>query len=306
MISRKKKFLVSNPPITVSLDGFVSCRLYEDTRPHCLEIAKLQKGLVLLVNGKEVVEEGAGFGTPVALYEDRPYFSSSAEVTVEKLEDRKVLTKSFRMDTVSRKRFGKRFYLHDGVYIFLHKSFHRVYTRKGKLTPLLTKVIELRKALRIKTEFQQTEPKGTITVKYTCLPSAIEVEVQLSQLDHRGCKEILILNEQGTSFFRKYSDSNGLKLVDEQIGPWEKVNAEEASLSNMSETLAFSLKKTDGAVLQRGREKVQKRFSWVGFSYSLRPNTSAFRYVIELRVAGVKKRAGPILGDEVPVQEINP
>ena len=70
----------SRNPITVSVDGHVSCRLYSDTRPHCLEIAPLQKGLVLVLNGKELIGEGVGFGAPVVVYRDRPYFSTSAEV----------------------------------------------------------------------------------------------------------------------------------------------------------------------------------------------------------------------------------
>jgi len=293
--------LGSNPPITVDLAGHVSFRLYEDTRPHCLEIARLQKGLVFLVDGKEVIEEGVGFGVPVILCEDRPYFSSSAETTIQTEGDREVLTKTFRLDTVSRKRFGKNFYLNDGFYIFFHRRFHDVYTRKGKFTPILTKLIELRKALGINTEFQQIKPKGTITVRYACSPRLIEVEVQLSELDRARCKEVLILNEQGASIFRRYSDTQGLTLVDDQIGAWEKVDAEEASLSNMNETLAFSVKKTDGAELLRGREKVQKRYSWVGFCYSLRPNISIFKYTIKLATI-----ANGNSGGEIPAQKVNP
>lgn len=274
--------MIFNPPITANLDGLFSCRLYEDTRPHCLEIAQLQKGLVLLIDGKEIIEEGVGFGTPVVLYEDRPYFSSSAQIQLQANGDRSVLTKSFSMDTVSRKRFRKAFYLNDSFYIFFHRRFHNVYTRRGKVTPILTKIIELRKALRINTEFHKVKPRGTITVKYTCSPGTIEVEVQLSRLDRARCKEIQILNEQGASFFRKYSDSDGLTLVDGQIGAWETVEADEVSLSNLKETIAFTMRNKAEATLLRGREVVPKRYSWVGFCYSLNPRTQRFKYAIKL------------------------
>ena len=114
--------MVSPQPITVNLNEHISCRLYNDTRPHCLETAALQKGLVLIVDGKEVIEEGVGFGVPVVLYKDEPYFSSSAECSILNDGNRKILVKSFVMDTVSRKRFGKNVYVNDGVYSLLHKA----------------------------------------------------------------------------------------------------------------------------------------------------------------------------------------
>jgi hypothetical protein len=301
---RDDDLLISSSSTTISMGDCISCRLYSDTRPHCLETARLQKGLVLLIDGEEVIEEGVGFGTPVVIYEDRPYFSSSSHTSIQTEGDFEILTKAFKMDTISRKQVYKNFYLNDGFYVFFHRRFHDIYARKGKLTPILTKVIQLMKALNINTEFQQTKPRGIITVKYKCLPGTIEVEVHLSQLNQTGCKEVLMLNEQGASTFRKYSDVNGLILFDEQIGPWEEVNAEEASLSNVTETLAFSLKKMDGAMLLRGREKIQERYSWVGFSYSFRPRISPFKYII--RIEQLERSWRKRLGDKIPAQKINP
>ncbi len=59
-------------PITLNIDEHVSLRMYSDTRPHCLHTAPLQKGLILAKDGKELVEEGMGFGAPVVIYVDKP------------------------------------------------------------------------------------------------------------------------------------------------------------------------------------------------------------------------------------------
>ncbi len=281
----------SNSPTTVELDGCISCRLYEDNRPHNLEISSLQKGLVLLVNGKEVIEEGAGFGTPVVIYRDKPYFSSSAETSMQREEKNSILFKSFKIDTVSRKRFLKNIYLNDRFYHFIHGLFHIVYTRSKKFAPFLMVPIKQLRTFGIGTEFQKTDSKGEITVKYSCFTDLIEVEVAFSQLDLEGCEEILILNEQGASSFRKYLDTNGLTLLDGQIGAWEPAKAERVFLFNIEETAGFSLESKTGATLFRGREKIRERYSWVGFCYSLHPRVPTFRYSISLLSDGRKNKS---------------
>jgi hypothetical protein len=268
------------PPVTVALDGLLSCRLYEDTRPYCLEIAPLQKGLVLVFRGEELIEEGAGFGVPVAIYDDEAYFSSTAKCSVVNKERTQILVKSFVMDTVSRKRFGKAGYINGNLYSRLHKTFHKVYARNSMITPLFTKLIELRDLIGMKTEFVKVPPRGVVAVKYTCNPNSIDVEASLGRLEKCNCKELVLLNEQGASFFRKYQDSNGLKLWDSSVGAWVSVDADEASLSNVEGTLAFSVKKKRDAKLFRGREKIRSRYSWVGLGYRVHPEALTFTYNI--------------------------
>jgi hypothetical protein len=280
--------LGSDAPITINLDNCVSCRIYKDARPHCLETSPLQKGLVLLVEGSEVIEEGMGFGTPVILYHDRPFFSSSADISLQQKGNDLILVKSFNMDTISRKRFGKKIYLDHSIYHFFQKRFHNIYTQNKDLAPILTRFIELFKTFGVNTEFQKVNSKGIITVKYSFLPNLIEVEIILSNLNKKGCQEILILNEQGASFFRKYSDSDGLTLIDGQIGAWESVKAKEMSLFNIKETTGFSLEEKSGTTLLRGREKIRGRYSWVGFCYSLSPHNSSFRYSIRLKTDAMR------------------
>jgi hypothetical protein len=143
--------------------------------------------------------------------------------------------------------------------------------------------MELRNALAINTEFVRVKPRGSVTLKYSFLPKLIQVEADVSGLDWTGRREILILNEQGSGFFRKYFDSDGLELFDKQIGAWERVEAEEASMSDVKGNLAFTLKNKNRAKLYRGSEGVKGRFSWAGLNYSLPKDSRFFSYEIELR-----------------------
>ena len=61
------------------------------------------------------------------------------------------------------------------------------------------------------------------------------------------------------------------------------VNAEEASLSDLDESLVFTLRRMKTAQLFRGWESTRGRFSWAGLSYSLHAYSINFEHVIKLR-----------------------
>jgi len=84
------------PPVTLPLSDGLAVRLYADPRPHTGKVARLQKGLVLVVDGQERIEEGFGFGLPLIEVEGQAYLSRSA--TVEQVSDS--LVKRYVMDTV--------------------------------------------------------------------------------------------------------------------------------------------------------------------------------------------------------------
>jgi hypothetical protein len=283
LLAKQQPLLRLTQPFTVEARKSVFLRLYSDSRPHCLEIATLQKGLVLVLDGKELVEEGVGFGVPVVKFGDNTHFSSSALTFISKNEEHPTLVKSFSIDTVSRKRIWKGPYIDDGFYSLLQGLFEEAYLRRKRQRLFFDKIMELRNVLKINTEFVKVKPRGTINLKYSVLPELIRIEVDLSALDSTGRREILILNEQGSSFFRKYFDSDGLVLFDKQIGAWEPVEAAEASLSDIRGNTGFMLKNKDGGRLYRGSEKVKERFSWSGLNYSLPKDARFFTYEIALR-----------------------
>jgi hypothetical protein len=270
-------------PFTIEARNDIFLRLYPDSRPHCLEIAALQKGLVLVHAGRELIEEGVGFGVPVVKSDDKTYFSSSALTFIHKSNRYRTLVKSFSIDTVSRKRIWKGPYIKDDFYSFLQRIFEKAYFRHKHQRLFFDKIMELRNVLEINTEFVKVKPRGSITLKYSFLPKLIQVEADMSALDRTGTKEILILNEQGSVFFRKYFDSDGLSLFDKQIGAWERVEAEEASMSDVRGNLIFTLRNKNRAMLYRGSERVNGRFSWAGLNYSVSRDVRFFSYEIAVR-----------------------
>jgi hypothetical protein len=265
----------STGTVTLQLTDRLSVRLYRDCRPSCLETGALQKGLVLLLDGEELIEEGVGFGVPIVKYEDKTFFSSTADVSIQKTGSAFLITKIFTLDTVSLKKFGR---------APLRKTFQSLYLKHKKLNPLFNKAMELRDLANIKTEFVTVKPRGTVTINYDCQPSAINIQADFSKVALKKCREVLVLNEQGSSVFQRYVDSDGLNLLGQKIGAWETVTANQGTLQNAKGVVSFSLHNVRGAALLRGWERTRKRFSWAGLSYSMRPNNNTFEYSIVLNL----------------------
>lgn len=274
-------------PITINLSGSLAVRLYRDCRPNCLETGPLQKGLVLLLNGRELVEEGVGFGVPIVRYKDKTFFSSTADVSIKKVGSDTILTKVYVLDTVSLKKFGQGSYIDDDLYSPLRKTFQMLYLKHKKLTPLFNKAMELRDIANIKTEFITVKPRGTVTITYHCHPTAINIHADFSNISLTKCVEVMILNEQGSSVFQRYVDSNGLVLLGNKIGAWEKVTAKQASVQGSRDEVSFTLQKEVGVQLFRGWEQTRKRFSWVGLSYSMLPEKGVFDYTVRLEFENI-------------------
>jgi hypothetical protein len=260
----------------------LALRIYPDNRPQNLEIAALQKGLVLVVDGSELIEEGAGFGVPIARYSDMTFFSRAATLYVEEQgENSAVVTKVFLLDSVSKKRVHGAF-INDRLYSVFHKTFEKEYLCRRNMRSFFDWVMRFRRTMGVETYFACVLPKGKVTVRYHCFPDHIKVRVDLSEVNMTSCKEILILNEQGATFFKKYSNGNEV-LHDKKVGAWRRIDAEHAKFSDLGEHISFSLEKIDDATLYCGREQVEGRFSWAGMTYALSPKTLVFNYTIQLK-----------------------
>jgi hypothetical protein len=245
-----------------------------------METAPLHKGLVLMLDNQEVIEEGMGFGVPVVKYIDKTYFSSLAYVSIQKNQSIHTIKKTYVLDAISRKKFWRSTYIDDDVYSLARKTFAKLYLKHKNVSPLFNNVMMLRNMAKIKTEFQKVKPKGKVTVNYEIQPAVIKVSVDFSDLMLDDCEELLVLNEQGSNIFDKYVDSSGLKLAGSKIGGWGPVTADIAFLLSSKKKIGFCLQKNKRATLFRGWENTRRRFSWAGLNYSLKPKNGIFDYSI--------------------------
>jgi hypothetical protein len=269
-------------PYTHRVGWDLNVCIYPDKRPGNLEIAHLHKGLILVQSGVELVEEGAGFGVPVARFKDKTYFSGSATLTLLNKGPPPVIQKSYVLDTVSVRKLRGGTRISDSLYHPLHRAFTRAYLSRPRLRSLFNKVMETRIAMGVTTKFVKAEPRGVVDIRFTLREGLIEVEAVTNKIKS-VCEELVILNEQGASTFRRYRDDGGLDLLDDAIGAWDRINASKCTLSDVKGKLSFSFERlSDSPVMYRGREKIRDRLSWTGIALSLKPGNSV-KYVIRLQ-----------------------
>jgi hypothetical protein len=263
----------------IPLSNCVELNLYSSTKPHNLKIATLQKGLVLACVGKEQVGEGAGFGFPVVVYPEETVFPGTAHVTLHSTAKGVVVRKVFGMDRTDRNRVGR---------VCLENRQARAFVRhlcalyqKNKRFRFLP-VNEALMNLGVETTFRETDSVGEIPVTYTVSGDVVDVQVDLTGIKRGSQRRFFVLNEQSAMFFRRYSDSEGLALVDGEIDAWSRVDAEDASLTDLHGHFGFKVWQAKDAVLHRGRETMRNCLDWVGLDYELDSNVDVFEYRIGL------------------------
>jgi len=75
-------------------------RLYADPRPHVGKITGLQKGLVWVAEGRELIEEGYGFGCPILQMRGKGYNSRHSETEIISTSPHVRLVKRYTIDTL--------------------------------------------------------------------------------------------------------------------------------------------------------------------------------------------------------------
>ena len=266
---------------TYAISDSVALRIYSNTKPQNMKTANLQKGVILLYNGAEVVGEGTGFGVPIAKYSDETVFSGSSFLQVQMRENLVVIRKDFSMDLVTRDKFLN-LKLENMQIRTIIDFVSLLYQKHKRLAKSILLAKELLFKFGVTPVFIRTAPKGKVTVTYTVNKNRIHVKLSFSQLDRKNLQKVFVLNEQGAHFFRKYSDSEGLKLTDEEIGAWNGVTAQSAKIADKQDRISFNLKNVEGTMLRRGRELMKSSLNWIGLDYELNPEHDSFEYEIEI------------------------
>lgn len=237
------------PPLVQELSSGLAVRLYADTRPHTGKIARLQKGLVLVVDDlsrsnddQELVEEGFGFGLPLIEVDGQAYLSRTAAVE----RDGDTLVKAYQMDTL------------DTPSGFLRRKYEPV--------PSI----------------------GTVTVRYTVVDEGtIAVDVDLSGLQVDWGRAYL-MNEQGAGVFTRYEEP-GLVVQGEQFGKWQPTTARRSCVVAGDRPLQFCVETEEAIQRYYGRERYNQYYwvgvyvlSWAGIDLEVEAPASTFEYRIVL------------------------
>jgi len=254
-------------------------RLYPDTKPHHQLTSKLQKGLILISNGIELAGEGIGLGAPAVRYKDRTYFSGSSTMILKQTCSHATAVKKFCLNLTTERNF-RTIKLETKAVRKIWRSFDKLYMSHRHMRLLAGE--NMLKRVGIKRAFVQTKPVGMVSVTYNIDPPNIRTEAEFTFFQRIGLQKIYLLNEQGSTHFRKYYDSKGTVMFDQDIGAWETVDAPWACIYNVEDKVGFRLQKHKDAVLHRGREFLNGTLDWIGLNYEANPENLRFNYDIEL------------------------
>jgi hypothetical protein len=235
--------------------------------------AGLAKGLRLFLDGRDVSEEGMGFGVPVIVHKYRTHLSYTAPADGS--------SKTFRLDAVQVVKGKKAAGLLPYVWLELKG---RVY----KSLPFAQKLMLTKRSTGNLTPdigFTDCHSLCEIPVTYEIDGARATVTIDLTELTGlAGAPKVFILNEQGGRSFPDYWESDGdgaaRKIITGDSVGWKKVVSDEAGFKGPAGA-CFSLSRIPGAPMFRGREVVDGVLSWSGIEYDV---TSLIGSVFSYRV----------------------
>ena len=245
----------------------------------------LQKGLLLMHDGRELAEEGVGFGVPMLKRGMQTVFPGGVALKERRRGAVHELTAVFELNLVERlARPGAGSLKSPSLYA-AKDSLAALHRRSPRLRgPLTAASATLRRTFGWQTTYEQAESTAALKVTYAIdgTKGTVAVAVDMGGLARDDVTEVVIMNEQGARHFDRYEDSDGSALRGGRIGTWNEVSADKASFVSSAHGVAFSLGQVEGARLHRGRELVGARLAWSGFGYSLPPTLPSFGYAITI------------------------
>jgi hypothetical protein len=245
----------------------------------------LQRGLVLLDRGRDLSEEGVGFGVPVLKCGVRTVFPGTLELTGATEGPDWQVTATYHLDLVERltARGGRA--VRPRLVYAARDSLAAVHRRVPALRrPLTATSNAVRRRLGWRTTFVRAGLVATVPVTYTVRggEDVVTVAADLSGVPAGAATEIVLMNELGAGHFDRYEDSYGACLAGAEIGTWDEVDAATAAFVSSRRRLAFTLRRVPGARLLRGREAEAGRLAWAGFGYVVRPGAPGLTYDVRV------------------------
>ena len=274
--------LLIDEKIEFPLTSRVSIRIYADTRPHALQTMRLQKGGILVVDGRELAEEGLGLGFPVCLYQGRACFALNATTLVDDSNAFPSVTKIFDMNAIELKRFRGTAIESDSYSEHAIRALESAYRTMGRLH-VARIMLDVASKLGLSNEYMGCPSKGQVSVSYERKGGALRITVGFDSLVLNHLQAIVIGNEQGGTLFNRYSDPF-VRLEGKEIEPWRLTSVEWAALGCPVYGVGFKLRRVDDWQIIRGREVVENRVSWSGLNLMRDgvPESKRFSYDIEL------------------------
>lgn len=274
--------LLIDEKIEFPLTSRISIRVYADCRPYALQTMKLQKGGVLVLNGRELAEEGLGLGFPVCLYEDGAHFSLNAVTLVNDSKPIPSITKIYDMNAIESKKFRGAVIIRDSYSERLLRSLEKAYRDVRRLHVGATTMLDVVSMLGLRNEYVESDSKGQISVTYERNEEALRINVNFELLMPEHLQALVVGNEQGGSFFTAYTDPF-VRLEGKKIEPWRPTSVEWATLSCPEHNIGFKLRRPDAWRIIRGREVVENRISWSGLNLMCDrvPASKTLSYTIE-------------------------
>jgi hypothetical protein len=246
---------------------------------------RLQKGLVLLHEGRELADEGVGFGVPVVKRGVQTIFPGGITLATRRDGTAWLVTAAFEMNLVERLTSARGARVRPRWLYAARDSLAALHRRAPALRGLLTATsVSLRRTFGWVTAFEECASAGIVRVTYAVHPEegVIDVTVDAAGLRTEGITEVVLMNELGAHSFGNYTDSDGVALHGDEIGTWNTVTAARASFISESHHVAFSLGQAENATLKRGSELVGARLAWAGFGYCLPATVKGFAYRVSI------------------------
>jgi hypothetical protein len=245
---------------------------------------RIRKGPAICCGEKKICEEGVGFGVPIMKIGYETIFPGHATTSITESKDIFVVTVHYYLNLVNRMMIGRnriksqKFYQFKEYFSSIHRNFEILRGTGVFISNTLRRIFNIRNFFEIIPSAQIIKVTYTIPAnrKY------IQIDVDLSGVEKKDSTDITLANELGANYFDKYQDSNGNFLMRKKIGTWNEIAASEASFTDSTDRIVFSLSRVDGAKMFRGRELVPDRLAWSGIHYVLTKPTNDFHYKIKL------------------------